>query len=425
MLKPIKLPLNLSQSKLRTGLEAKLVHSTTKVTGFLKNNKMSSQKQLESLPIDIKPNLSKLSSQSTKLLSTVEQVTSNTNQEKLQNAIEKKFEESSMKRYRFPTRELDEELTAEQSLNSLKEVQVYNLHSQNKRETFKLQTTPTLIQYKTHRTEKTKLNLHSEYSNTKFTKTFKDPSRPRLTTPGESTDKLQSLLKKLSIHKDVLRDFSSSMGRVHTKETSVGAGTLKRNFGETLPSNKQAILLKYLKASRAKMENFKQKYLPDPTRPSLLDFKRSLLCRPSASRERNSSLSGKSFGQTFRNRQETSADKFKNLRLSCLGTSKQSPESKMKNSKTFKFATSASSRPSTDQHTHDQPTPAPYPARGLTPASGVCGPGTTHQYQAAKSRSPATGLVSHRDGVRPGRPGGLAQTGRDRNKRSHFRSLAE
>lgn len=340
MLKTARSPPQLSKAKFRGGLEGDLTKSASRVAGILNQNKTSSQKKLDTGQFHAKSFISKQGSKSTKVLPSSDLAGENSKQEKLLIAIEKKFEGSTMKRYRFPNCEPNEPATPEDSLCSLKEVQVYDLHSQNKKPSLQLQTSPTLTSSKTKRAAKANLNLHTEYTNLKFTKAFKDSNRMRPSALGQSTDKLNSLLKKLGVHKDQLRDISNSKGKTLPREVSIGSSTIKRTFGEDLKSSKHAILLKYLKASRAKIENFKQRYLPDITQPSLLDLKSSLLRKPSPNRERNSANSGNSFGNLFRSRQETSAEKFKSLKLSCLGPMSQSPETKIKNSKSFLFSDS-------------------------------------------------------------------------------------
>lgn len=302
---------------------------------------MESQKKLEPLRIDVKLATSKLSTQSSRLLPLQERQSAKGNQEKLQLAIEKKFKESGMKRYRFPKHELEEELDPDESLGSLIEAQMYDLHSQNKKATHSHLSSPAVSQFKLQRTDRGKVAIHSEYSNAKATKAFKGSSTQRMSTPDQPSEKLHSLLKKLGVQKERLRDFSSSTSKMKANDNCLMLAMKKPQFPETVPSNKQALILKYLRASRAKIESFKQHYLPDATRPSLLEFKSSLLGRPTGSQEQNSSFTGKSLGHILKSRQETSADKFKQLKLSCLGSLCQSPETKVKNSKSFLFGESA------------------------------------------------------------------------------------
>lgn len=320
--------------------DAKQAGSGPKSARLAKSSHTYSEKKLSQVPMEIQIARYKPGAQSAKLLLTNAELVSKSNFNKLEIAIEKKFSESGMKRYCFPNRGLNDELTNDESLCSLKGVHIYDLHSQNKKDSTSLQCSPILSKLKTQRTQKPTVVVHSEYSNTRVGKAFDTLSSRNVTSSSQSSEKLQGLLKKLRLQKERLRDPSSSVNKVLVNENCFPLSLKKSKFSERMPTSKQAVIFKYLKASKPKIQSFKKKHQPDTTRPSLLDLKSSLMHVPTGVKERNTSLSSKSLSNVIRNKQETSADKFKQLKLSCLGNLTQSPETRIKNSKKFLFGES-------------------------------------------------------------------------------------
>jgi hypothetical protein len=330
-------------SKVGEGFERSLTQTTAKANGAAKFGKVVSQKQLMPVKIDFKLVMTKASTQSSKVLPMPDKDAAKVKQEKLEKAIEEKFGQSSMKRYRFPKREMEEDLCPDDSLCSLREVCVYDLHSQNKRASPLLPSSRKSTVPKQASPEIFKPLFPAEYSSSKLVMNFKGLRSTRETLQGHSTDRLNSLLKKLSIQKGRLREYSNSTGKGGPKENKTGLAIKKQSFAKCIPAEKHELVLKYLRVSRAKIENYKQKYLPGLSKQSLLEVRYSTHSKGMQGKERNSSISTKSFGKIMNDRQETSTNKFKQLKLSCLGSFTQSPETKIKNSKSFLFGESAGS----------------------------------------------------------------------------------
>jgi hypothetical protein len=265
----------------------------------------------------------------------------------LMDLIERKYEGAQLKEYRFPGRASPpQSLDDEQSLlDSLKEAGVYDLNAQNRRR----DSTKPLKKM-------VPIDLSKVVSTERKAKCKNDPKhfsqRSKLNTDRvlvkESSSKnlflkkglfLKEFMKGLKARKDVTKE--TCVDTTFKGTTKISSNTksgdvlrksrdLKNFSSERL---KKDLVLRYLKKARVSMDKCKK--IGDMGRSPPKGYQSQ---RGQHTMERIGSENVKSFSQLFRNREESSVEKYKRLRLTIVGQEKGGSESRFKNSKSFHFA---------------------------------------------------------------------------------------
>lgn len=195
-----------------------------------------------------------------------------------------------------------------------------------------------LLKYREASESKVEKDSKPNHSNFITDRNLNRKISPRRTIGGQKTTKLQSLLDTLNTHKDNKSEKSQSRQADRSSKPVQLQMSMKSTQKMSDSLTKHSVITKYLKASKERMLEYRQKYLNGADRPTKLFKNWQSTSKLPDPKPVARSASSKSFANHVLQKGGQAADKFKSLQLASLGTFSQNPETKVKNTKSFVFA---------------------------------------------------------------------------------------